>query len=227
MDGATYLRRVEGDAVVYDISSIPNKMARNDRYVKWGFGALVLGYVFAVPLLIITTALHLPMILSYLFGVVLAFLLIKRLREGKTSKKTVEVMGRRGKSIITLSRRGITGKFLPAGGGSQDIDVPLSDVRRFRRANTFQDAPNTKLSGGGQSSALGVAMAQPTAGRAGALLIAHDVGRMRAEKVAIHSYAVMFDYQNSSSALADGLDRLTATNLFEDVQKDYQTFIAP
>ena len=221
-----YHRRETTDSIVYEIGSAPNSSGSTEKamaYIVWGVGAVFLGWLVAIPLMVVTMILHLPSAIAVVGGIILAFLLIKKWREGKLNKRVAGAMGRRGKSTITLTRSTIRGHLEPQFGSDREFDVPLEDVRRFRLTNTLHDTPNTKLTSS-NSAALGMALAQPTAGRAGVLMASHEIGRMRAEKAATACYAVMIDYQNSSVALADGLDQLTARNIIEDVERDVRRY---
>lgn len=229
MAAASYNRRASDSNVSYEIVSAPAGAVGTERVIamiQWAFASIFLGWAIAFVLFIPVAALHIPLSFTvvYVIGFALSFYGLYQWRGAKFKAKAGRVFGRRGRSVVVLSPDQIKGDMTSSDGVQENFEIPLRDVRRIRLTNTLSSATDIKKS---DMATLGVALAQPTIGRAGVIIGSNEVGKARQNKAALTCFAVVLDYANTSVAIADGLDELTAMNLYDDLERDMRGSAQP
>lgn len=229
MATASYNRRDSAGTVTYDVASAPLGAVGTERViamVQWAFASIFLGWAIAFVLFIPVAALRIPLsfTLVYVIGFALSFYGLYRWRGAKFKAKAGRVFGRRGNSKVVLSHDLVKVGMTSSDGSLENFEIPLRDVRRVRLNNTLRSATDIRKS---DVATLGAALAQPTAGRAGVIIGSNEIGKARQTKAALTCFAVLLDYANTSITIADGLDELTATNLYDDVDRDIKVRTEP
>lgn len=224
-DQATYIRRQEDGRFKYTIESIPiGSMMR----FEMGNGIFQLVFFFIIGFIVVmgvsgvvfqrSTFLFLLAMLVY-FAL---FYYYAKSAISRFKKKSDEYLGRRGRTKIDLSSEEVVAAFEPSRAGHPNVAVKQSEVRRIRITNTM-DRLDLR---GSDISRFGQALAQPTQATAAAVMQAHAAGDARRAKVRKVCFAVILNFGNTSVALADGLDELTAENLFDDFLADSRSLLS-
>lgn len=221
MTSATYQREASGSAIRYVLGSADSGATMGgERAIAllqlafFAFFGLIVAMLAAFAVSQVSGFLALVLIVLYF---VACFFWFRRTMRRLEAKGT-SVLGRRGRSVIGLDAAVISAEFTPASGTSSSIHLPFSDVRRAKVVNTLDKNLDVRSRDLGN---LGMAVAQPTWGRTGAVLTAQAVGQARTAKAKLTCFGVALDYSNTSVMLADGLDELTAVNFYEDLTRDY------
>jgi hypothetical protein len=103
--------------------------------------------------------------------------------------------------------------LLDGGAGAEQRRIARPAIRRVKMRNTaapeFESNPtNVVIHGGGLS------------GVANNARVIHQQARMK--KIIAICYTIQLDHDDESTTLVDGLDELTANNVFQDISQDLQ-----
>jgi hypothetical protein len=153
-------------------------------------------------------AIHIPLSVVGYICLVVSFIRGKRAKLERTARK---ILGRRGKSRIILRAGEISCAATGRDGQSETFTISRESLRRLRLYNTFDQSD---VAGQPDIYVAHLAFAP--------IMIGQEIRRRRVRNIQPTCYALFADFQNTSATLADGMDELTARNLFEDVSRDLQ-----
>lgn len=203
---ANFIRNESGGAIVYDITPIPAGAIK-----VYGAGPIMLGIqtfiIFLVALFFsgILMLAGLGAISPVIFLGVPAVFLYFMIRHRQKTRGTREPAQVQIKSdAVHVTRR------------SGTTTVPVANVRRLVIGNTYDE--NSIPGGGGASTTVEL---NPGGAKVVGDQIRHATEANIAKKMPGYCYTLELQHANDNTLIADGLDELTATNLLDDMSKDF------